>query len=45
MESVPERVLLIGAHHKVGEGLKIQGPRGGTTTARRTTTKIQNFLR
>jgi hypothetical protein len=44
-ESVRERVVLIGAHHKVGEGLKIPGPRGGTTTARRTTTKIRNFLR
>jgi hypothetical protein len=45
LESALERMVLIGAHHKVGEGLKIPGPRGTTTTARSTTTKIQFFIR
>jgi hypothetical protein len=45
LHSVPEGPVLIGAHHKGGEGLKIAGPQGGTTTAQCTTTENPIFLR
>jgi hypothetical protein len=45
LESTPERMVSIGAHHKLRERLKIPGPRDTTTTARPTTTKIEGFLR
>jgi hypothetical protein len=45
LQSVQEGPVLSGAHHKVGEGLKMPGPRSEATMARSTTTKSQIFLR